>query len=229
MTTIPDGTYVNDTAFSYTFLCSNCIGDDALVLSDTSNVIAWAYSDEAVTDPTSASSALTYHTAGFGLFGMAASNASSADYESWAALATGDSSGSSNSTGNSTTPIGGGGSTNGTTGSNTTATISNSTFDYIVAGAGAAGIIVADRLAESGASVLLLERGGPSLASTGNNNTLSWNSSMTMYDVPGLDYYLSKVGSPAFCTDTADQAGCLLGGGTMVNGMLSLFSNLQET
>jgi cellobiose dehydrogenase (acceptor) len=212
MTTIPDGTYTNDTAFSYTFLCSNCLSDSdastGLVLSDTSNVLGWAYSTDEVTDPTSASSALTYHSAGFGAFGLTVADAQSANYDTWAALATG-STGNSSTGGNSTTP---------TTGTNTTATIANATYDYIVAGAGPAGLVAAGRLAESGASVLLLERGGKSLASTGNTDALSWNSSVTMYDVPGLSYYLSTVGNVAYCTDTADQAGCLLGGGGMVNG-----------
>ncbi|KAF1948143.1 FAD/NAD(P)-binding domain-containing protein [Byssothecium circinans] len=214
LTEIPDGTYVNDTAFAYTFLCSNCIGDDALLLSDTSNVLAWAYSKSAVATPASASSTLTMHDAGFGLFGLPIADAKSANYDTWAALATGSAGGSSNSTGNSTIPVGGGSSTNDT------ASISDSTYDYIVAGAGPAGIIVAERLAESGASVLLIERGEASLASTGNNNTLSWNNSVTLYDVPALGYYLSKAGQPAYCTDTADVAGCLLGGGTMINAMM---------
>ncbi|KAJ4299097.1 hypothetical protein N0V90_004341 [Kalmusia sp. IMI 367209] len=222
MTPIPEGTWVNDTAFSYTFLCSNCLGDNALVLSDTTNVLSWAYSNTALTDSSTADATLNMHNGGYGSFGLTVADAESADFETWAAMATGSSGGSGNSTGgNSTTPISGGGSTNGTTTPhNTTATISDSTYDYIVCGAGAAGIIAAERIAESGASVLLLERGGASLAFTGNNDTLPWNSSVTMYDVPGLDYYLSKVGENALCTDTADQAGCLLGGGTMVNAMM---------
>lgn len=224
MTPIPEGTYVNDTAFSYTFLCKNCMGAteaDGIVLSDTMNVLSWAYSNTALTDPSSASAVLNMHNGGYGSFGMKVADAKSADFEKWAAMATGGSGNAGNSTGNSTTPISGGGSTNGTTTpSNTTATISDSTYDYIVCGAGPAGIIAAERIAESGASVLLLERGGPSLAFTGNNATLSWNSSLTMYDVPGLDYYLNQVGENKLCTDTADQAGCLLGGGTMVNAMM---------
>jgi cellobiose dehydrogenase (acceptor) len=216
MKPIAKGTFTNDTAFSYTFLCSGCIGETGLDVSSENTVLGWAYSDQPVTTPASASSALSYHAAGFGAFGVSIADAKSADFDTWAAMA---SAGGNNSTGpgNLTNPIGGGNST-APIGSNSTATIANATYDYIVAGAGAAGIIAAQRLAESGASVLLLERGGPSLASTGNTNTLQWNNSVTMYDVPGLDYYLSQVGTPAFCTDTADQAGCLLGGGTMVNG-----------
>ncbi|KAL5456116.1 hypothetical protein PMIN06_004075 [Paraphaeosphaeria minitans] len=171
MITIPEGTWVNGTAFFYTFLCKDCVGDtvaDGIVLSDTTNVFSWAYSDTPLTDPSTASA--------------------SADFATWAAMATGSAGGSANSTGNSTTPIGGGGSSNTTTPTNTTAIISDLAYDYIVCGAGPAGIIAAERIAESGASVLLLERGGPSLAFTGNNDTLSWNSSVSMYDVPGLDY-----------------------------------------
>ncbi|KAF1997296.1 hypothetical protein P154DRAFT_402702, partial [Amniculicola lignicola CBS 123094] len=219
MTPIPEGTYVNDTAFSYTFLCSGCIYDNGLDVSAANAVLGWAYSDTAVTTPSSASSAISYHTAGFGGFGFTVANAQSANYATWAAMATGDSgTGNSTTPGNSTLP--GGGNSTLPVGGNVTATISNTTYDYVVAGAGAAGIIVAQRLVESGSSVLLIERGGPSLAITGNNNTLPWNSSVTMFDVPGVDYYLSSLGDPSYCTDTADQAGCLLGGGTMVNAMM---------
>jgi cellobiose dehydrogenase (acceptor) len=218
MATIPDGTFVNDTAFSYTFLCANCISDDVssgLVIyeSPSTNIMGWAFSDDALTDPSTASSALTYHSAGFGAFGLPMDNAKSADFETWAALAVAAGSGS-------TAPSNGSNSTAPTSDGNTTSIIANATYDYIVAGGGAAGIIAAERLAESGASILLIERGGPSLAFTGNNDTMSWNDTVSMYDVPGYGYYLSDVGSPAFCTDTADQAGCLLGGGTSVNAMM---------
>ena len=174
-------------------------------------MFGWAYSDVAVTNPSSSSSALSYHSAGFGDFGATLANAKSASFSTWAATAVASNTTTSGSGSNSTSSSG--------SSSNTTATIANATYDYIVAGAGAAGLIVAERLVESGASVLLIERGGASLYSTGNNNTLSWNSSVTMYDVPGFDYYLANMDA-AYCTDTASQAGCLLGGGTMVNAMM---------
>ncbi|EUC46489.1 carbohydrate-binding module family 1 protein [Bipolaris oryzae ATCC 44560] len=230
MKTIPDGTFVTDKAFSYTFLCSNCLSDDSslgLVISETLNVMGWAWSDKALTDSTSASAGLNYHDAGFGAFGLKMSDAKSADFAKWAALAVGDApSGGAPSGGNSTAPAPGGNSTapaplpSTPISGNSTAVVANETFDYIVAGGGAAGIIAAQRFAESGASVLLIERGGPSYAFTGDVKTLSWNSSVSMYDVPAYGYYLSDVGSPAYCTDTADMAGCLLGGGTAVNAMM---------
>ena len=192
--------------------------------SPSTNILGWAFSDDALTEPTSASSALTYHSAGFGAFGLSMDNAKSADFETWAALAVRG--GSDSGSGNSTTPGSGGNSTSPSANGNTTAIVANATYDYIVAGGGAAGIVAAERLAESGASVLLIERGGPSYASTDNTDTMSWNDTVSMYDVPGYGYYLSDVGSPAFCTDTADLAGCLLGGGTSVNGMSYVFSSI---
>ncbi|KAH0033320.1 hypothetical protein KCU78_g2501, partial [Aureobasidium melanogenum] len=95
----------------------------------------------------------------------------------------------------------------------------NPSYDYIIAGAGPAGIIVAERLAESGASVILLERGNASTYSSGGRDTLPWNNTLTQYDVPGVRHYIKTSFSDVseYCTDTAGNAGCILGGGTMVN------------
>ncbi|TLS31386.1 hypothetical protein PpBr36_02475 [Pyricularia pennisetigena] len=90
-------------------------------------------------------------------------------------------------------------------------------FDYIVAGGGAAGIVVAQRLVESGRSVILLERGGPSTHSTGGNASVPWNNTVTPFDVPAV--FLATPGS-SYCTDTAGSAACILGGGTVINAMM---------
>ncbi|EKG19252.1 Glucose-methanol-choline oxidoreductase [Macrophomina phaseolina MS6] len=93
-------------------------------------------------------------------------------------------------------------------------------YDYIVVGGGTAGIIVASRLAEAhaNASVLLLERGGPSHYSSGGNITLPWNQTITPFDLPAYGYSIRQTTDPStFCTDTASNAGCILGGGGSVN------------
>lgn len=99
----------------------------------------------------------------------------------------------------------------------------NATYDYIVAGGGPSGLVIAGRLAESGASVLLVERGGASTASTGGKALMPWNSSVTQYDVPAMSYYLSASNldpQPPWCLDIPAAGGCLLGGGGMVNAMM---------
>ncbi|KAL3422294.1 GMC oxidoreductase [Phlyctema vagabunda] len=211
---IANGTFVNSTHTSYTFLCSGCITGDAYSFNGTATdiVLGWAMSDSAVTNPASASGAsLAYHNSGFGAFGVSLTAAKSASYATWAAMA--------NTATNGTTT----GGTNSTcsSGTNTTATVSDSTYDYIIAGAGPAGIIVAERLAESGKSVLLIDRGSESTYATGGRSTVSWNDTVTQYDVPSMAYYLTSAADTSeYCTDTASMAGCILGGGTMVNALM---------
>ncbi|KAK2008705.1 GMC oxidoreductase [Colletotrichum eremochloae] len=209
---IASGISVNETSFTYTFLCQGCITGDDTTFTGTADTttFGWAYSTTALSDTASASVALNYHGAGFGLFGANLAEAKSADYATWAAKAS-----------DAVTTPGAGNGTVPSIPANVTTTISNATYDYIVAGGGAAGLIVAERLAESGKSVLLVERGGPSLASTGGKATLDWNNTVTQYDVPAMGYYLSTAKETSeYCTDTASQAGCILGGSTMVNAMM---------
>ncbi|CAL3969300.1 unnamed protein product [Diplocarpon coronariae] len=212
---IANGTFVNGTHTSYTFLCGGCIMGNALTFqASTANIIiGWSFSRTAPTSPSSAELAtFVYHEAGFGSFGLAMTSATSADYPTWASYATAASPGSGNST--TTAPSG-----NSTC--TATSTVSNATYDYIVAGAGPAGIIVAQRLAETGKSVLLLERGQASTYQTGGRSTVSWNQTVTQYDVPSMAFYLSTAADTSeYCTDTANMAGCLLGGGTMVNALM---------
>ncbi|GKT45787.1 cellobiose dehydrogenase [Colletotrichum spaethianum] len=99
-------------------------------------------------------------------------------------------------------------------------TTRNATYDYIVAGAGTAGIVAAERLAASGRSVLLVERGGPSLYMSGNRKTLPWNDTVTMYDVPGMSDYTGADPDLQYCKDLVIAAGCMLGGSTMLNALM---------
>ncbi|KAH7093264.1 cellobiose dehydrogenase [Paraphoma chrysanthemicola] len=96
------------------------------------------------------------------------------------------------------------------------------TWDYIIVGSGASGIPLADRLSETGKSVLLLERGWASSGRWGGTWKPSWlqGTNLTRFDVPGL---AQLVWEPTFdntgiwCDDTPSPAGCLLGGGTAIN------------
>lgn len=97
------------------------------------------------------------------------------------------------------------------------------TYDYIIAGGGPSGLVVAGKLAESGASVLLVERGGPSTASTGGKAIMPWNSSVTQYDVPAMAFHLAGSNLDPelpWCMDIPAAGGCLLGGGGMVNALM---------
>lgn len=208
---ISSGTSVNSTGWQYTFLCKGCITGDSysFTVDEDGDVFGYAMSTTALSDTSDPDAVLNMHSV-YGEYGVSLADAKSSDYATWAALASTTDS-SSTSVSNSTTP----------SSQNVTTTTSNSTYDYIVAGGGAAGLIVAERLVESGASVLLLERGGASTYSTGGDAVMSYNDTVTQYDVPGMGYYLSSASETSeYCVDTGSQAGCLLGGSTMINAMM---------
>ncbi|CUA75125.1 Cellobiose dehydrogenase [Rhizoctonia solani] len=98
-------------------------------------------------------------------------------------------------------------------------------FDYIIVGSGPAGIVVADRLSEAGKKVLLIERGGPSIAATGGTDTPPWPypTNLTRFDIPGAyeSFYNLTAGIPYFwCRDLPAPGGCIVGGGAAINSML---------
>lgn len=95
-------------------------------------------------------------------------------------------------------------------------------YDYIVIGGGAGGIPVADKLSESGKSVLLLEKGPPSLARFGGTMGPEWATSnnLTRFDVPGLCNQIWVDSNGVACRDIDQMAGCVLGGGAAVNAAL---------
>ncbi|KAF2020934.1 iron reductase domain protein [Aaosphaeria arxii CBS 175.79] len=88
-TPIANGTYVNSTHWTYTFLCSNCIQTDGTTFksSDTTASIGFAFSATAPTQKTNAGSAVSKHTSqGLVTFDLTkAKNANFATWKSWAA------------------------------------------------------------------------------------------------------------------------------------------------
>ncbi|TRM59052.1 cellobiose dehydrogenase [Schizophyllum amplum] len=209
--TVLPSTMVNATHWKWVYRCQNCTTwTGGSIDPDGSGAPAWAFSSEPVDSPADPDTDFSEHT-DFGFYGLdfSAAHASQADYDNWAAGGTG----------------GGGSPTTTTTTTTTgpTATATPTPVDYIVVGAGPGGIIAADRLSEAGKDVLLLERGGPSTGETGGTYTAPWaaGSGLTKFDIPGLfETLFNDANSFWWCKDVTTFAGCLVGGGTEVNGAL---------
>ncbi|CAI0652749.1 unnamed protein product [Colletotrichum noveboracense] len=114
-------------------------------------------------------------------------------------------------------------------------TIDSERFDYIVVGAGAGGMPVADRLSEAGHKVLMIERGPISSGRWFPEETLlkdqlpfdNWRpewlkgTNLTRFDVPGLCQRIWVDGKNVTCDDINENtSGCVLGGGMAVNAVL---------
>ncbi|GLA87140.1 hypothetical protein AtubIFM56815_011414 [Aspergillus tubingensis] len=220
---IPDGTSVNSTYLTYTFLCKGCIIGQPTTFdaNSTSYYFGWALSASNPTTPSSASSKMPYHAAGYGGFEVQLAEARSSKYSTWASKAVATQSTATSASASSSASA----SASASPSASVAATVSNTTYDYIVVGGGAAGLVAAERLAETKKSVLLIERGVAPTVELGATDSLSWNSSLTAYDLPALGTYIqgSDYISQYLCDDTAGMAGCVLGGGTIVNAMSFIY------
>lgn len=208
------GTKVNSTHWKWIYRCQNCTTwYDGSLNTNSFGAPAWVFSNVGVDDPSDPESTFQEHT-DFGFYGFdfTSAHATAADY-ALALQGKGDGTGGGCNTGG-----GGIGTCPGT--------VRNDTYDYIIVGAGPGGIITADRLTESLSSkkVLLLERGGPSTAETGGTYQPTWAAgyNLTKFDIPGLFETMFTDPNPPFwwCKDITVFAGCLLGGGTSINGAL---------
>ena len=182
-------------------------------------LLGWANAYSGLDDPSSVNASMTIQHDSQGLvpFGTP-SLAVQASYSTWATKTFGG----SDPTGGPTTtkpPT--------TTTKPTTTTIPGNpaptdTYDYIIVGAGAAGLVVADKLSEAGKKVVLIERGPPSSYRWGGRIQPDWlkSSNVTRFDVPGLDNEIWHNSAGIACSDIDQMAGCVLGGGVAVNAGL---------
>ncbi|CAK1366329.1 unnamed protein product [Cercospora beticola] len=241
--------FVNESHYGLTYRCENCWSWDQdgetgssvpATTSGASQLLGWAQATVSPTNPEATDAAIVQH-AQANIMAAAVASARNADYTSWIALGSPD----TPTTPTTSAPVGsgtvapappfGGNSTanaTATASATTTApaapsctsdlTITNRTWDYIVVGSGAGGIPVADRLSESGASVLLIEKGPSSTARWGGKLKPDWleGQELTRFDVPGLDNQIWVDSAGIACTDVSVMAGCVLGGGTAVNAGL---------
>ncbi|KAG6820015.1 substrate-specific activator of APC-dependent proteolysis [Arthromyces matolae] len=218
LTDLPS-TKVNSTHWKWVYRCQNCVswstttgGTNSIPISGF-GAPAWTYSSVAVDTPSNPQSTFQEHT-DFGFYGMDYSSAhvDAATYANWAAGGTGGGATTTTKTTSTTT-----------TTTTTSPTVTGTPYDYIVVGAGPGGLVTADRLSEAGKKVLLLERGGPATWETGGTYGPTWAAghNLTKFDIPGLFETMFSDSNPFWwCKDITVFAGCLLGGGTTINGAL---------
>ncbi|EME43210.1 hypothetical protein DOTSEDRAFT_153605 [Dothistroma septosporum NZE10] len=236
---------VNDTHYSLTYRCENCwVWEEGGVsgsqvpktTSAAAQLIGWAQANEAPTTPDDAGTGFKQHESE-GIFAATVGSARNIAYTEWISLATVTAAAPSSS--NSSAPFPAGNATATPTGTATgsiasitasatpaacasNSSITSQTWDYIVVGAGAAGIPMADKLSESGATVLLIEKGPPSSGRWGGTVRPEWlaETNLTRFDVPGLDNEIWQDSAGIACDDVGVMAGCVLGGGTAINAGL---------
>lgn len=206
---------INATHYTLIFRCKNCLTwkQGAQTGGATTSagllVLGWAQAFVAPGNPTCPEGVtLDQHENGQGIFGAPLANAPNPSYTDWVTKATATVTGtctSSAPTATSSIPV-----------------PTGTAYDYVVIGGGAGGITVADKLSESGASVLLIEKGPPSTGRWGGNLGPDWldGTGLTRFDVPGLCNQIWVDSGGIACGDTDQMEGCVLGGGTAVNAGL---------
>ena len=208
---------INSTHYTLIFRCQNCLSwsengqPGSASTSSGVLVLGWSQAFPSPTNPQCPDLiGMVQHDNGMNIFGASLdSHAASSNYTAWTALAT------KTVTGNCTgltaaviTPV--------------PVPTNEPAWDYIVVGGGAGGLTIADRLSEAGHSVLLIEKGPPSLGRWGGEMRPDWlgGTNLTRFDVPGLCNEIWVNAGGVTCTDTDQVAGCVLGGGTAVNAGL---------
>ncbi|KAF7324781.1 Cellobiose dehydrogenase [Mycena kentingensis (nom. inval.)] len=211
ITTLPSS-HVNSTHWKWVYRCQNCTSwtGGSLDVSSPGTVPAWCSSTIPVDNPADPATSMVQHT-DFGFFFMmwAQAHTTAELYATWAAGGTGG--------GQPVTTI------STTTTSVPPPTRTATPVDYIIVGSGPGGLVTADRISQAGKSVLLLERGGPSTGETGGFYQANWTkgTNLTKFDVPGLfESMFSDANNFWWCKDITVFAGCLVGGGTSINGAL---------
>ncbi|KAI3546703.1 fungal cellulose binding domain-containing protein [Colletotrichum abscissum] len=218
---------INATHYTLIYRCQNCFNwnhngaTGSVSTSAGSLVLGWAQAFTSPTNPTCPASVNLVQHDNQGIHGAALdANAANPSYSAWAALATKTVTGSC------------GGATTTSAPPSTTTTkaptgptgvpVPSGTYDYIVIGAGAGGIPLADKLSEAGKSVLLIEKGPPSSGRWGGTMKPTWleGTNLTRFDVPGLCNQIWRDSAGIACQDTDQMAGCVLGGGTAINAAL---------
>ncbi|EFQ32394.1 fungal cellulose binding domain-containing protein [Colletotrichum graminicola] len=221
---------VNATHYTLIYRCQNCFkwNHEGVTngVSTTAGffILGWAQAFTNPTNPSCPADIYLVQHENQGIHG-AVPDASIADpsYSAWVALAT------KTVTGN----CGGGGGPTATSAPPSSTTtrpptgptgvpVPSGTYDYIVIGAGAGGIPLADKLSEAGKSVLLIEKGPPSSGRWGGTMKPTWleGTNLTRFDVPGLCNQIWRDSAGIACQDTDQMAGCVLGGGTAINAAL---------
>lgn len=227
---------VTETGFEVIYRCENCFswnynGATGKVSSKTGLfVLGRAQGSAAVQNP-GCPDTITYgfHDLGFGQYGANLATLPSAQYATWAALATKAAPATTcaaapTQPADPTAPETPGQSSGvpPPTKPQCKQIPKGVRWDYVIAGAGAGGIPIADRLSEAGYSVLLIEKGPPSTGRWGGTMGPEWlkGTGLTRFDVPGLCNEIWHDSTGVACTDMDQMAGCVLGGGIAVNAGL---------